>query len=233
MKTIPLSCFSILCLSLCLGAQTPEKAPPTKAPAPAATTAHRKPLMLNPTAYKAKAPDTYRAKFTTTKGDFVVEVTRIWAPLGADRFYNLVKGGYYDGAPLYRVISNFMVQFGFSPSPAVSKAWDKNVIKDDPVKQSNKRGYITFATSGPNSRTTQVFINYKDNGGLDSQGFAPFGTVVEGMEVVDNFYKGYGEGSDMGGRGPTQGNLASQGIAYVKKSFPNMDTITTAEIVVK
>jgi peptidyl-prolyl cis-trans isomerase A (cyclophilin A) len=211
---------------LCLGAQAPTKAPP-------ATAAHRKPPMLSPAAYKAKAPETYRAKFTTSKGDFVVEVTRAWAPLGADRFYNLVKGGYFDGAPLYRVISNFMVQFGFSPNPAVSKAWDKATIKDDPVKQSNKRGYITFATAGPNTRTTQVFINYGDNSRLDRDGFTPFGTVVEGMDVVDNFYKGYGDGADMGGRGPTQGKLAEQGIAYVKKSFPNMDTITSAEIVTK
>jgi len=226
MKVIFLSCLFTLSVGLSVGAQTPAKAPP-------ATTVHRKPLMLNPAVAKAKAPETYRAKFTTSKGVFVVEVTRAWAPLGADRFYNLVKGGYFDGAPFYRVISNFMVQFGFSPSPAVSKAWDKATIKDDPVKQSNKRGYITFATSGPNSRTTQVFINYKDNGGLDSQGFAPFGTVVEGMEVVDNFYKGYGDGADMGGRGPTQSNLANQGIAYVKKSFPNMDTIISAEIVTK
>jgi peptidyl-prolyl cis-trans isomerase A (cyclophilin A) len=158
-------------------------------------------------------------------------VTRAWAPLGADRFYNLVKGGYYDGAPFYRVIPNFMVQFGFSPSPAVSQAWEKATIKDDPVKQSNKRGYITFATSGPNTRTTQVFINFKDNGFLDNQGFAPFGNVVEGMDVVDGLYKAYGEGADMGGKGPTQGELLKSGITYVKKNFPLMDTVTTAEIV--
>jgi len=186
---------------------------------------------LNPGAYKAKAPEMYRAKFTTTKGDFVVEVTRAWAPLGADRFYNLLKGGYYDGAPLYRVIRNFMAQFGFSPNPAVSKAWDSATIEDDPVRQSNKRGYITFATSGPNSRTTQVFINYRDNSALDGQGFAPFGLVVEGMDVVDTFYSGYGEGSDLGGHGPTQKNIASLGIAYVKENFPNLDTITSAEVV--
>ena len=213
MKTFVLSCVSIACLAA--------------ADAPV----HHKPLMLNPAAYKVKAPDTYKVKFNTTKGSFVVEVTRAWAPLGADRFYNLVKGGYYDGAPLYRVIPNFMVQFGFSPSAAVNKAWEKAEIKDDPVKQSNKRGYITFATSGPNTRTTQVFINYKDNAFLDTQGFAPFGNVVEGMDVVDKFYKDYGEGSDMGGRGPTQEKLGSQGIAYVKKNFPNLDIITSAEIV--
>jgi peptidyl-prolyl cis-trans isomerase A (cyclophilin A) len=144
-----------------------------------------------------------------------------------------VKGGYYDDAPLYRVVPNFMVQFGFSPRPAVSKAWDKAQIKDDPAKQSNKRGYMTFATAGPNTRTTQVFINYKDNAFLDSQGFTPFGSVVEGMDVVDNFYKGYGDGSDMGGHGPTQDKLANLGIDYVKKSFPNLDTIISADIVTK
>lgn len=235
MKAIFLS--SLLIVSL--GAQTPpakttapaKSTAPTKSTAPAA--ARKKPMMLNPAAYKAKAPETYRAKFTTSKGVFVVEVTRAWAPLGADRFYNLVKGGYYDGAPFYRALPNFMVQFGFSQYPAVSKVWDKATIKDDPVKQSNKHGYITFATSGPNSRSTQVFINYKDNAFLDSQGFSPFGSVVEGMDVVDNLYKGYGEGSDLDprGHGPTQDKLASQGIAYVKKNFPLLDTITTAEIV--
>ena len=229
MKTILSSCLLICCL----GAQTPAKAPAAKAPGTAGTASHHKPLMLNPAAYKARAPETYRAKFSTTKGDFVVEVTRAWAPLGADRFYNLVKGGYYDGDPLYRVIPNFMVQFGFSPVPAVSKAWEKATLKDDPVKQSNKRGNITFATSGLNSRTTQVFINYKDNAFLDTQSFAPFGTVVEGMDVVDKFYSGYGEGSDMGGHGPTQEKLLTSGISYVKKSFPSMDTITSAEIVTK
>ena len=225
---------------LCLSAQTPAHAPAkttapvhhagTAAAKSTSTAARHKPLMLNPAAYRAKAPEMYRAKFTTTKGDFVVEVTRAWAPLGADRFYNLVRGGYYDGAPIYRVIPNFMAQFGFSASPAVSKAWDKATIKDDAVKQSNKKGYITFATSGPNSRTTQVFINYKDNGGLDGQGFAPFGTVIEGMDVVEKFYSGYGEGSDMGGHGPTQQKLMEQGAPYAKKSFPSLDSVTTAVI---
>jgi peptidyl-prolyl cis-trans isomerase A (cyclophilin A) len=222
---------------VCLGAQPPAaKAPATKstaAKAPAtrtsAATRHKAP-MLNPAVYKAKAPETYRAKFTTTKGIFVVEVTRAWAPLGADRFYNLVKGGYYDDAPFYRVIPNFMAQFGFSASPAVSKAWDRATFKDDPTKQSNKRGTITFATSGPNSRTTQVFINFGDNSRLDNQGFAPFGTVVEGMDVVDKLYSGYGDGSDLGGRGPTQAKLADSGLPYVKKDFPNMDIITSAVI---
>ena len=181
--------------------------------------------MLNPALYKAQAPPTFKAKFTTTKGVFVVEVNRSWAPIGADRFYNLVKGGYYDGGPFYRVMAAFMAQFGLSPNPAVSKAWDKATIKDDPVMQSNKRGFITFAkTSAPNSRTTHLFINYVDNSRLDPDGFAPFGTVVEGMEVVDKLFNGYGGDID-------QGKLMEGGIAYVKKSLPNLDLITSAEIV--
>src|SRR6266567_8559275 len=150
MKAIVLSCLTILCLN----AQTPAKS--TKAPPPA-TTAHHKASMMNPALYKAPAPATFKAKFTTTKGVFVVEVTRSWAPVGADRFYNLVKGGYFDGGPFYRVMAGFMAQFGFNPDPRVSKAWDKATIKDDPVTQSNKRGFITFAkTSAPNSRSTHL-----------------------------------------------------------------------------
>lgn len=237
MRAIFLSCLIVVSGV----AQTPAKSTAAKSTAPKSTAmkttmppssgARRKAPMLNPVAYKAKAPETYKAKFTTTKGDFVIEVTRAWAPLGADRFYNLVKGGYYDGAPFYRVIPNFMVQWGFSTNPAVSKAWDKATIKDDPVKQSNKRGFITYAkTDAPNSRSTQVFINFKDNSFLDGQGFAAFGQVVEGMDVVDNLYKGYGEGSDMGGHGPTQEKLLNQGSAYFTKSFPNLDIIKSAEI---
>jgi peptidyl-prolyl cis-trans isomerase A (cyclophilin A) len=181
--------------------------------------------MTNPALYKATAPAVFRAKFTTTKGDFVIEVTRAWAPHGADRFYNLAKGGYFDGAPIYRVIPNFMAQFGFSPVPSVSKAWDKATIMDDPVTQSNKRGYITYAkpeVPPHHNRTTQLFINYKDNAFLDSQGFAPFGQVVEGMDVVDKFYSAYGD--------TDQGKLADQGIAYVKASLPKLDIITSTAI---
>src|SRR5271165_6999891 len=208
MRAILLSSISIVCL----GAQTPTPAPVHKTTAKTATsTARHKPLMTNPALFKAPAPAVFRAKFSTTKGDFVVEVTRAWGPNGADRFYNLVKGGYFDGAPIYRVIPNFMAQFGFSPVPSVSKVWDKAVIKDDPVTQSNKRGFITYAkpeVPPHNNRTTQLFINYKDNSFLDSQGFAPFGQVVEGMEVVDKFYGAYGD--------TDQGKLAEEGIAYVK-----------------
>lgn len=186
--------------------------------------------MLNPALYKAKAPALYQAKFTTTKGNFIVEVHRDWAPLGADRFYNLVRGGFYDGAPIFRVLPGFMAQFGISANPAVSKAWDKATIKDDPVKEHNTRGMITFATAGPNTRTTQVFINYGDNSRLDGQGFTPFGKVTEGMDVVDKFYSGYGEGAPSGA-GPDQEKLTNEGKAYVQKSFPKLDTIISAVIV--
>src|SRR6202165_968178 len=134
---------------------------------------------------KEQAPASYKVKFDTSKGTFVVQVTRAWAPQGADRFYNLVKNGFYDNVRFFRVISGFMVQFGINGTPAVMAAWRNAQIPDDPVTQSNKRGMITFATSGPNSRTTQVFINFADNSRLDSTGFAPFGQVVSGMNVVD------------------------------------------------
>ena len=186
--------------------------------------------MLKPTSLNAKAPDIYKAKFTTTKGDFVIEVHRDWAPLGADRFYNLVKNGFYDDAAFFRVLPGFMAQFGINPKPAVSKVWDNATIKDDPVKQSNKRGYVTFAkTSLPNSRGTQVFINYGDNSRLDADAFAPFGMVVEGMDVVDKLYSGYGEGAP-GGSGPSQDRIQSEGKAYLDKNFPQLDSIKTATI---
>ena len=187
--------------------------------------------LMNPAQLNERAPEVFRAKFDTTKGTVVVEVTRAWAPLGADRFYNLVKNGYYDGCRFFRVIAGFMAQFGINGDPALNKTWRESRIKDDPVKQSNKRGYITFATSGPDTRTTQLFINYADrNAGLDSQGFAPFGKVVEGMDVVDSFYSGYGEGAPSG-NGPDQGRAQAEGNAYLEKSFPKLDYIKAATIV--
>jgi len=198
------------------------------APAPAPKTANQK--LMNPAALNAQAPATYKVKFQTSKGDFVIEVTRAWAPNGADRFYNLVKNGYYNGARFFRVIKDFMVQFGINGDPAVNTVWQKANIPDDPVQQSNTRGMVTFATAGPNTRTTQVFINYADrNAGLDGQGFAPFGKVVEGMEVVDALYADYGEGAPQG-MGPDQGRSQSEGNAYLTKSFPNLDYIKTATI---
>jgi peptidyl-prolyl cis-trans isomerase A (cyclophilin A) len=185
--------------------------------------------LKNPGALKEKAPETYKVDFDTSKGKFVVEVTRAWAPNGADRFYNLVKNGFYNDTRFFRVISGFMVQFGIHGDPAISAAWRMARIPDDPVKESNKRGYITFATAGPNTRTTQVFINFGNNAGLDSQGFSPFGHVISGMDVVDKLYSGYGEGAP-NGRGPNQGQIQDQGNAYLTKDFPQMDYIKTATI---
>jgi peptidyl-prolyl cis-trans isomerase A (cyclophilin A) len=176
------------------------------------------------------APPVFRVKFQTSRGDFVVEAHREWAPLGVDRFYNLVKNGFYDGNCLFRVISGFMAQFGIHGDPKVSAAWRQQRIQDDPVKQSNKRGYISFAMAGPNTRTTQLFINYADNSRLDQMGFAPIGRVVDGMQVVDGLYAGYGEGEPQG-KGPNQGRIQTEGSEYLTKNFPNLDCITRAMLI--
>ncbi len=176
-----------------------------------------------------QAPPTYKVKLDTSKGAVVIEVSRAWAPLGADRFYNLVKSGFYDNARFFRVISGFMVQFGIAGDPRVQAPWRNAPIKDDPVTQSNKRGTITFATAGPNTRTSQVFINYGDNARLDASGFAPFGRVVSGMNVVDSFHSGYGEGAP-NGRGPDQSRIQREGNAYLTRDFPDLDYIKKATI---
>lgn len=185
--------------------------------------------LRNPLALTEQAPATYKANFDTSKGTFVIEVHRDWAPQGADRFYNLVKNGFYDDVRFFRVIAGFMVQFGIHGDPAVAAAWRPAQIKDDPVKQSNKRGFVTFATAGPNTRTTQLFINFGDNAALDKQGFAPFGQVTSGMDVVDKIYSGYGEGAPRG-KGPDQGRVQSEGNAYLTKEFPRLDYIKAATI---
>jgi peptidyl-prolyl cis-trans isomerase A (cyclophilin A) len=191
--------------------------------------AARKALM-NPAALKAEAPAAYKVKFDTSVGVFVLQVTREWAPHGADRFFNLVKNGFYNDARFFRAIPNFMVQFGINGDPAVSAVWRNAQIPVDPVKQSNKRGYITYAMgASPSTRTTQVFINFRDNGNLDSMGFAPFGQVVEGMDVVDKISTVYGEGAPRG-KGPDQGRVQSEGNAYLIKSFPKLDYIKTATV---
>ncbi len=187
--------------------------------------------LMDPASATATAPAQYKVKMKTTKGDFVIEVHRDWAPHGADRFYNLVKIGYYNDLAFFRVIKGFMVQFGISGDPAVNTVWREAKIPDDPTgKQSNTRGMVTFATAGPNTRTTQVFINYADNANLDSMGFAPFGKVVSGMDVVDKLEGEYGEGAP-GGRGPSQGRLQSEGNAYLKANFPKLDYLKSASIV--
>lgn len=185
--------------------------------------------MLNPATLNETAPAVYKATFDTSKGPFAVEVHRDWAPNGADRFYNLVKNGFYNDSRFFRVISGFMVQFGINADPKISAPWREAQIKDDPVTESNKRGFITFATAGPNTRTTQVFINFNDNSALDRQGFAPFGRVVSGMNVVDSLYSGYGEGAPRG-QGPDQGRIQREGNAYLTREFANLDYIKKASI---
>jgi peptidyl-prolyl cis-trans isomerase A (cyclophilin A) len=185
--------------------------------------------LADPASLNETAPEVYKVKFDTSKGPFVIEVHRDWAPNGADRFYNLVKNGFYNGDRFFRVIEGFMVQFGINGDPKISKVWRDADIRDDPVKQSNKRGMITFATSGPNSRTTQVFINFDNNVGLDGQGFSPFGKVVSGMNVVDQLYNGYGEGAPSGA-GPDQGRIQDEGNAYLNQDFPLLDYVKKATI---
>jgi peptidyl-prolyl cis-trans isomerase A (cyclophilin A) len=220
----------VLSASLLLHAQTPA---PKSAPAPSTaakpgaahtTAAGPRPSLLNPASLTRKAPAVFKARFTTSAGDFVVEVHRDWAPLGADRFYNLVRYGYFTNAAFFRVVPGFVVQFGLSADPALNKVWKTARIQDDPVIQSNKRGNLVFATAGPNTRTTQLFINYADNARLDKMGFAPFGSVVEGMDVVDKIFSAYGET-------PRQDLIEEQGDAYLKANFRDIDRIKLARIV--
>ncbi|MEQ1567795.1 MAG: peptidylprolyl isomerase [Myxococcota bacterium] len=226
----------------CNGAEQkpePEPAPAAPAPAPAPAPAEpdawtlpegANPALLDPSLSTEQAPAEYKVKFETTKGDFVVLVHRDWAPNGADRFYNLVKMGFYDQCKFFRVINGFMAQFGISGYPAVSEKWKEASIPDDPVKEKNLTGRLSFATRGPNTRTTQLFINLVDNSGsLDSRGFAPFAEVVEGIEVVKALHDGYGEGAPRG-RGPDQGRIQERGNAYLEKQFDKLDAIKKASV---
>ncbi|HUA36819.1 MAG TPA: peptidylprolyl isomerase [Candidatus Sulfopaludibacter sp.] len=188
------------------------------------------PAYADPSKLTATAPDDFQAIFHTTKGDFTVEVTRSLAPNGADRFYNLAKSGFFTDIAFFRVIPGFMCQFGIHGDPNIAAKWRDANIPDDPVKGSNTRGTITFATAGPNTRTTQLFINFGNNVNLDAMGFAPFGKVVQGMDVVDKINGEYGDGPP-GGGGPDQGRIQMEGNAYLKKDFPNLDYIKSAIIV--
>ena len=203
-------------------AQTPA---PTKSAAPAAKT---NAALLNPASLTAKAPDVFAVKFTTSAGDFVIEVHRAWAPIGADRFYNLAKNNFFDNAAFFRVVSGFMAQFGIPANPRVSAAWMNANLKDEPVKQSNGPGFVTYAKTGaPNSRSTQFFINTGDNSRLDRDGFAPFGKVTEGMEVVRKLYSGYGEATT-----EKQTEIYAQGKAYLDKNYPKLDFIKSTTVTV-
>lgn len=182
--------------------------------------------LRTPAALNEKAPDVYKVKFDASAGVVVIEVHRDWAPLGADRFYNLAKNGFYDDVRFFRVLEGFMAQFGMNGDPAVQGVWSTANFKDDPVKESNKRGYVTFAkAAAPNSRSTQLFINFADNAPLDAQGFAPIGKVVTGMDVVDKLYSGYGRDNV-----PNQGEIVAKGNAYLKAEYPKLDYIKKATI---
>jgi peptidyl-prolyl cis-trans isomerase A (cyclophilin A) len=178
---------------------------------------------LSSCSHASQAPPIFRVVFTTSKGPFTVEVHRDWAPNGVDRFYDLVKSGFFDDARFFRVVPNFVVQWGINKDPVVQFNWRDKTIPDDPVTQSNRRGTITFATSGPNSRTTQLFINLANNPALDGMGFAPFGQVIGGLNVVESLYSGYGEM-------PDQNQIQMQGNAYLQSQFPKLDYILTARI---
>ncbi len=225
----------VLGLSICLavaaagcgGSPEPtDQATPATQPAPPSVAS----ALYNPAHATEQAPAMFRVKLVTTKGDVVLEVNREWAPKGADRFYNLVKIGYYDDVAFFRVIGGFMAQFGIHGEARVNEAWENSEFGDDPVRQSNMRGYVSFATAGPNTRTTQLFINFADNTNLDRMGFSPFAKVVEGMDVVDSLYSDYGEGAPRG-QGPSQDLIAREGNAYLKSKFAKLDFINRASLV--
>ena len=178
-----------------------------------------------------KAPDVFNVNFDTSKGMVIVEVHRDWAPNGVDHFYTLVKSGFYDGTRFFRVLRDFVAQFGINGDPKTNALWATATIPDDPVKQSNVRGTLTYAASGmPNSRSTQLFFNLRTNANLDNSGFAPIGKVTQGMDVVDNFFNSYGEMAPAGGQGPDPGQIGTQGNEYLQSHFPRLDFVKKATI---
>ena len=197
----------------------------------AGAVAAQKISLMNPAAFKDEAPPTYNVRFDTSAGVFVVKVTRDWAPKAADRFYSLVKNGFYDGIRFHRAVPNFMTQFGVHGNPTVANIWSRATFSPDPVKHGNKRMTLTFAMGGqPTTATTQVFINARDNSNLDGQGFAAFGEVVEGQDVAGKLFNGYGDAPSRGGKGPDNARLAKEGNAYLEKEFPKLDFIKQATI---
>ncbi len=206
------------------GEATPEKAP--------AAAAAESPLFdPKSSAMNQTAPEEFLVKLETSKGDITIKVNREWSPRGADRFHNLVTGGFYDECRFFRVIDGFMAQVGIHGDPKIMAVWRDQTIGDDPTRHTNARGTICFARTGqPNSRSTQFFISYRDNSYLDDSGFSAFGEVIEGMDVADNLYSGYGEGAPRG-NGPTQGRLQMEGNEYLIKDFPDLDYIKTATVV--
>jgi peptidyl-prolyl cis-trans isomerase A (cyclophilin A) len=185
--------------------------------------------LLQPRSFSETAPERYRVRLETTRGEVVIAVTRDWAPLAADRFYNLVRAGYYDGIAFHRVLPGFVAEFGIHGDPWVNAAWRQALMADEPVRQSNTRGRVTFSRNTPNSRTVQVFINLEDNRSLDGQGFSPFGEVEEGMAVVESLYADYGDGPPRG-EGVYQAMAIARGDAYLEEEFPLLDRIRRAEV---
>ncbi len=217
----------------CQPADVPERNPASSDRGESANTADPRAVLLDPSnaAWFEVAPDTYRVLVETTAGDFVIEAVRAWAPIGADRFYNLVRNGYYDDARFHRIVPDFIVQWGIAGDPTVSAVWYDRGMPDDPVAASNERGTIAYAFTQPGTRSTQLFISVVDNTRLDEQGFAPFGRIVEGMEsVVDSIYSGYGEASGGGVRAGDQSRLVTEGNAYLDEVFPELDRLIRASV---
>lgn len=220
--------LSLSLLASCLKADDKETTAEKEAPAVAKADGNAPhPAMKNPSLATEKAPDKFTAVFTTTKGEFEITVNREWSPLGADRFYNLVKIGYFQDIAFFRAVDNFMVQFGIHGDPAVNSVWkNANIDDDGKAVVSNEPGRVTFAKTGaPNSRSVQFFINYKNNAFLDGQGFTPFGEVSKGMDIVNELYKGYGERPSS-----AQNTIQTKGNAFLKKSFPELDYIKSAKL---
>ncbi len=228
--------FTLCALGIALGLCTVNAEETNKSAAkPTETKKEEKPAAVlpgfaDPAKLTEKSPETFKAQFDTTKGKFTIEVTRSLSPNGADRFYNLVRSGYFKDIAFFRVVPGFMCQFGMHGDPKITAAWYQANIADDPVKSSNTRGTITFAMGGPNTRSTQFFINFGDNSRLDGSGFPSFGKVVEGMDVVDKINGEYGDMPQQGGSGPNPQRIATEGNAYLKKDFPNLDYIKSAVI---
>lgn len=189
--------------------------------------------LLDPSAavWQESAPDTFTVAFETTKGTFSTQVVREWAPIGADQFYNLVRNGFYDDSRFYRTVPGFIVQFGLPGNPEVTPHWLDATMDDDPVQASNVRGTIAYAMTGPGTRTTQVYISLVDNTRLDEQGFAPFGRIVEGMDVVDRLYGGYGENAGGGLRRGDQSRIYAEGNEHLDRDFPELDELIRATVV--
>jgi len=230
MKKLILFCALGSALGILAGCNTSEDKKPVKEEKPVEKPAVSSTGFADPAKLTEKAPETFKAQFDTTKGKFTIEVTRSLSPNGADRFYNLVRSGYFTDIAFFRVVPGFMCQFGMHGDPKITAAWSQANIPDDSVKSSNARGTITFAMGGPNTRTTQLFINFGDNSRLDGMGFPSFGKVVEGMDIVDKINGEYGDMPQQGGSGPNPQRIATEGNAYLKKDFPNLDYIKTAAI---